>query len=303
MLTLLAALALALLCPLHGNGEVHRLVLAPGDTVVATSQGTGASIIFVPGLLGNSYGFRKVAPALADSGYRTVIVEPLGTGNSSRPQRADYTLEAQARRVAETMDLLDIPDAYFVCHSVGASICLRLALLAPTRVRGIISINGGPDEHAGTTGLRTAIRLAPLLKLLGAGRIIRGKVKGGLKKNSADPTWVTDDVVAAYTAPFRSVGPALHAFDAMSRAVEPDSLCTRLSQVSAPVLLLVGAGSAEGGPTPAGVAVFAAELPHFQADTIRNAGQYIQEEQPDSVVAAVQRLVRGGAPAAPRDER
>ncbi|NJD09466.1 MAG: alpha/beta fold hydrolase [Gemmatimonadetes bacterium] len=303
MLTLLAALAVALLGPRPGDGEVHRVVLAPGDTVVATSEGMGMAIVFVPGLVGNSYGFRKVVPALADSGYRTVIVEPLGTGNSSHPRQADYTLEAQARRVAETMNRLDIPDAYLVCHSVGASICLRLALLEPDRVRGVLSINGGPDEHAGTNGLRTAIRLAPLLKLFGAGRIIRGKVKGGMKKNSADPAWVTDDVVAAYTEPFRNADAALRAFRAMSQATEPDSLRPRLPDVAAPVRLLVGGGSAEGAPAPAGVAVLAAGLRQFTADTIRNAGQYIHEEQPDSVVAAVQRLVRGAVPPVPAEGR
>lgn len=291
---LLAAFATALLS-WRGNGEVYRVVLAPGDTVVATSEGSGTSVVFVPGLLGNSYGFRKVAPALADSGYRTVIVEPLGTGNSSRPREADYTLEAQARRVGETLAQLGISDAYFVCHSMAASICLRLALLEPARVRGIISINGGPDERAGTPGLKTAIRLAPLLKLLGAGRIIRGKVKNGLKKNSADPSWVTDDVVAAYTEPFRKVDVALRTFRAMGQAEEPDSLRPRLPRVGVPVLLLVGSAAPESGPSPAGVAAFAAGLPRFAADTIRNAGQYVQEEQPDSLIAAVQRLVHGRA--------
>ena len=293
---MLFALAAALLGGFRsGDREVHRVVLAPGDTVVATSEGAGASVVFVPGLLGNSYGFRRVAPALADSGYYTLIVEPLGTGNSSRPRKADYTLEAQARRVAETMDRLGIAEAYFVCHSVGTSICLRLALLQPARVRGIVSINGGPDERAGTPGLKTAIRLKPLLKLLGAGRIIRGRIKGGLKESSADPAWVTKDVVAGYTTPFRNLDGALRAYQAMSDAVEPDSLAPRLPRVSAPVLLLVGTGSRKGGPSPASVGALAAGLPRFTADTIRNAGQYIQEEQPDSVVAALQRLSGGQA--------
>jgi len=299
MLLLLAALIAALASFATGNGEVHRLVLAPGDTVVATSEGYGESIVFVPGLIGNSYGFRKVAPALADSGYHTLIVEPLGTGNSSRPRRADYTLEAQARRVADAMDRLGVSSAYFVCHSVGASICLRLALSEPTRVRGILSINGGPDERAGTAGLKTAIRLAPLLKLLGAGRIIRGKVKGGLENNSADRSWITTEALAAYTAPFRDFGAALGTFRAMGEAVEPDSLIPRLPLVRAPVLLLAGTGARGGGPAPDAVEILARGLARFTADTVRNAGQYIHEEQPDSVVAAVQRLVRGNGERVP----
>jgi len=294
MLMLLVALAGALLGSGPGEPLVYRLALAAGDTVVATVEGTGVPVVFVPGLLGNSYTFRKVAPALADSGYQTLIVEPLGTGNSAYPRDADYTLEAQAKRVEESLDLLGIADAYFVCHSVGASICLRLALQAPGRVRGIVSINGGPDERAGTPGLKTAIRLAPLLKLFGAGRIIRGKVKGGLQKSSADAGWVTAEVVDAYTAPLRELDATLRAYRGMVNSVEPDSLVPRLPQVGATVLMLVGTGSYESAPSAAGIAALAAGLPFFAADTVANAGQYIQEEQPDSVIAAVQRLVRGG---------
>jgi pimeloyl-ACP methyl ester carboxylesterase len=293
---LLAALAAALVAWLP-SGEVHRVVLAPGDTVVATSEGSGTSIVIIPGLLGNSFGFRGVTAALADSGYHTLIIEPLGTGNSSRPRRADYALEAQAQRVAATLDSLGVTDAYFVCHSVAASICLRLALLQPAMVQGIISISGGPDERAGTPGLKGAIRLAPLLRLLGAGRIIRGKVKDGLKKASADPAWVTAEVVARYTAPFKDFGPSLRAMRAMNEALEPDSLAPRLPNVSSPVVLLVGTGATPVAPSPADIRALAAGLPRFVADTIPNAGQYIHEEQPDSVIAAVQRLVRGSGPA------
>jgi len=274
---------------------VHRLVLAPGDTVVATSQGTGPTVVFVPGLLGNSFAFRKVAPALADSGYHTLIVEPLGTGNSSRPRGADYTLEAQAARIGKSLELLGVEHAWFVCHSVGASICLRLALQEPARVLGIVSINGGPDERAATAGLKTAIRLAPLLKLFGGGRIMRGRVRDGLRKSSADPEWVTDDVVAGYTAPFHSLDATLRATQAMSESVEPDSLVPRLPLITAEVLMLVGTGSSAGAPRPEAVATLAAGLPWFRADTITAAGQHIHEEQPEQVIAAVRRFVQGGA--------
>jgi pimeloyl-ACP methyl ester carboxylesterase len=294
MLLLALASVLAGVRSPNPGAEVHRIVLAPGDTVVATSQGSGPAVVFVPGLLGNSFAFRKVAPAVADSGFRSLIVEPLGTGNSSRPRGADYTLEAQARRVGASLAQLGVGEAWFVCHSVAASICLRLALQEPDLVLGIVSINGGPDERAATAGLKTAIRLAPLIKLFGAGRIIRGRVKGGLQESSADESWVTDDVVAGYTAPFRSLDATLRATQAMSEAVEPDSLLPRLPAVAAPVLMLVGTGSERGAPRPEAVAALAAGLPRFRADTVPAAGQHIHEERPERVIAAVLGFVRGG---------
>lgn len=271
--------------------EVHRIVLAEGDTMVATEHGAGATIVLVPGLLGHAFGFRELAPALAARGYRTLIIEPLGTGNSGRPERADYTLEAQAQRVAAVLDRLEVQEAHFVCHSVGASICLRLALQDPARVRGIVSLNGGPDERAATAGLRSALRFAPLLKLFGAGRMLRGKIVDGLRKNSADPSWVTDEVVAGYTAPFRDLGVALRTLKAMSTAVEPDSLRPRLPKLEVPVLFLAGVSSPSGAPRAEDVALMAREIPRFSADTIPDAGQYPHEEQPELVADAVVRFV------------
>src|SRR5699024_813317 len=116
---------------------------------------------------------------------------PLGMGASARPKDADYSLEAQAARVGHALDTLGISKATLVCHSVGASICMRLSLQRPALTRGIISINGWPDETAGTSGLKSALRMAPLLKLFGAQRIIRGKVKDGLRSSAANPAWVT----------------------------------------------------------------------------------------------------------------
>ena len=271
--------------------EVHRLEVAPGDTIVATEQGSGTTIVLVPGLLGHAFGFRRLAPALAEAGYRTLIIEPLGTGNSGARKDADFTLEAQAGRVASVLGQLGIERAHFVCHSVGASICLRLALQQPGSVRSVTSINGGPDEHAATSGLRSALRWAPLIKLFGGGGRMRGKLVDGLRKSSADPAWVTDEVVAGYTAPFQDLDLTLNTLKGMARAVEPDSLRPRLPQVSQPVLLLLGLDAPDGAPKQEDVDALARGLPRFSADTIPNAGQYAHEEQPAAVVAAIVRFV------------
>lgn len=271
--------------------SVRRVVLAPGDTVVATVSGAGQAVVFVPGLLGSSFGFRKVTSPLADAGYRTVVFEPLGTGNSSRPRGADYTLEAQASRLLVVMDELEVGSAHLVCHSVGASICMRAALRSPARVRGIVSINGGPDERAATSGLKTALRLAPLLKVLGAGRMLRGKLVGGLKENSADAAWVDDAAIAGYSAPFHDFTASLRTFNAMSEAVEPDSLGPRLRELRTPVLMLVGTGSKKGAPSADAVTRMAREIPRFEADTFPDAGQYIHEERPERVAASIRQFV------------
>jgi pimeloyl-ACP methyl ester carboxylesterase len=267
------------------------MVLAPGDTIAITSFGSGHAVIVVPGLLGAAYGFRHVIPALVSSGHRVIVVEPLGTGASARPEHADYTLEGQASRVLHVMNAAGVRTATLVCHSVGGSICYRLALRAPDRVEGIVALNGGPDEHAATDGLRTAMKFAPLIRLLGSAAM-RERLSEGLVETSADPEWVTDEVIEAYTAPYRDLGLALQGLNGMTDAEEPMPLLPRLKQLNVPVVLLVGTGGAEDAMSAQDLALLEAHVTGLAIERVETAGQYIQEEAPKAVIDAVHSLRR-----------
>jgi pimeloyl-ACP methyl ester carboxylesterase len=296
-------LALLLLAPAGASAQgalpelravtASRIALGTGDTIAVTATGEGDPVVLVPGLLGSAFSFRHLAELLADEGLRTIVVEPLGTGASAKPRKADYTLEAQALRVAATLDSLGIGRADFVCHSVGASICMRLALHAPERVRSIVSLNGGPDERAATGGLKGALRLAPFLKLFGGERIARNKVRNGLRASAADPAWVTEEVVRGYTAPYSDLTAVLRALNAMSESKEPVALGPRLAELETPVLLLIGTGGEQPGTSPEDLAAMTGSMPALTVDSIAGAGQYPQEEQPEVVAAAVLEFLRG----------
>lgn len=274
--------------------EVLRLTVAPAETLSVSLAGHGDPVVIVPGLLGAAFGFRKVTAALVDAGYRVVVVEPLGTGASSRPKAADYSLTRQSERVEAVLDTLGIRGALLLCHSVGASVGLRLALRRPELVAGIVSINGGPAEEAGTAGLRFALKFAPLLKLLGGSDFVRRKIHEELRRNSGDPAWVTEEVIESYTAPFAAdFDGTLDALRGMVSSREPYALLPRLEQLAAPVLLLVGGDRSTLSPEE--VAALATRLPTLLLDSIPGAGDYIHEERPAVVVAAVQRLHRGRA--------
>jgi hypothetical protein len=58
----------------------------------------------------------------------------------------------------------------------------------------------------------------------------------------------------------------------------------------APVLLLIGTVPHPAGIGPDERELLKARLPNFETDTVSGSGQYIQEEQPAAVVAAVGRL-------------
>ena len=276
-----------------GDTERRFVVVAPAETLAVTVDGgDGRAVVMVPGLLGAAYTFRHVRHALAEAGLRVVVVEPLGTGASSRPKHADYSLTAQSRRIEAALDSLRIDSAILVCHAVGASMCFRMAARRPEQAAGIVSLNGGAAERAGTPGLRSALRYAPVLSLFGAEGIVRDRLAEGLVASSYDPAWVTEEVIRGYTAPFdEDLGGALDALQRMMGAAEPEPLRPLLRRIRVPVRLLMGAGPPKDIVPPAEVETLREELEDFRVELVHRSGQYIQEERPAAVVRAIVSLL------------
>src|SRR6058998_3344919 len=91
--------------------HTFSLALSPAESVAVTVTGTGDPVVLVPGLFGSAFGYRAVIPLLTDAGYRAIVVEPLGIGSSARPEHADYSLTAQADRIAAALDRLSVRHA------------------------------------------------------------------------------------------------------------------------------------------------------------------------------------------------
>jgi pimeloyl-ACP methyl ester carboxylesterase len=272
------------------------VVVAPAETLHVEAWpggggGAGPTVAVIPGLFGGAFSFRKVLPQLAARGYRPIVIEPLGTGLSGRPLKADYSLEAQSRRIAAALDSLGTGPVLVLAHSLGAAMAYRLALDRPDLVRGIVSLEGGPTEEATTSGFRSAMRYLPWIKLFGGINLVRRKVRGMLIDSSGDRSWVTDGVVLGYTfGDARAFDATLRTYQAMSRAREPEKLAPRLAQISCPVILVVGTARHDGDVDPQEVALLAHALRSFEVDTEPGAGHYLQEERPAAVVSAVERL-------------
>jgi pimeloyl-ACP methyl ester carboxylesterase len=76
---------------------------------------------------------------------RALFPDTRGHGLSSRFERPeDYTYARKAEDVLLWLDALGIDRAVFGGASMGAALSLWLAVHAPTRVRGVISISGPP---------------------------------------------------------------------------------------------------------------------------------------------------------------
>lgn len=285
-------LTLALLSAPADSAVIRDIVVAPGETIRTTTVGTGRPLVLIPGIFGAAYAYRGITGTLAAAGYQTIVIEPLGYGFSSHPKAADYSFSAQTDRVGEALDSLGVTRALLVAQSSGASIALRLAIARPDLVRGLLSIDGGPAESAATPGLKKAFRFGGgLAKMAMDESMLRHDVRKEIVKNSGDTTWVTDAVIRGYTAgQVADMHGSIDAFHGMSKSKEPASLADRLHECAIPVRLLVGSVKHPAEVPHDQRELLSARLPDFKADSVAGSGQYIQEEQPAAVVAAVARL-------------
>ena len=266
---------------------------APSTNVRAIAD-TWPAVVVLSGPLGSAFSMRHITAGLAEQGIGSVVIDPLGMGRSSRPKVADYTLTRQAQRVASVLDTLGVQKVLFIAPGTSATIALHFAADNPNRVAGIISLSGGPMDSQGTRAVSLALKMAPLLDNPIGRALGRRKFMSGVREQSFSDAWCTKDVMKVYLEPFeRDLRGSLRSLAAMSEAVEPATIVSRLSLVTAPVQLLVGEKISPNSTTEAQVAVFARGLPSFRVDTIARSGTMLHEERPDAVVqAAMAALVR-----------
>jgi pimeloyl-ACP methyl ester carboxylesterase len=278
------------------SASVTHVAVAPSESLTvyttipssSSENSVGTAIVLLPGLLGGAFGFRKVTPELAATGHTTFAIEPLGVGSSSHPDDGDYSLDAQADRVNAVLDTFKITNAVIVGSNFGASVALRLAYRHPERVGAVLLIEGGPVDRSSTGGASVALRLAPVLRIFGARGMARRHIAEALREYSADPAWVTEQVIDAYARPIvHDLGGAARVLNEMRRAAVPEPLADNLWRIRQPVQLLVGAAHRHGGIDASEIALLRERLPDFVADTVASSGVYVHEEQPEIVVSFI----------------
>lgn len=267
------------------------IAVAPGESLRVRREGLGRPVVLVPGLLGGAFSFRQLAALLRQRGYETIIIEPLGVGGSSRPPEADYSLTAQAKRVATVLESLEVGGVILVAHSLAASIALRVAAAHPSLISGIVSLEGGLSESAATPALRWAVRFGSILKLPGGREHAWGLLRQQIMESSGDRRWVTARVLEAYVTPVaRDLDGTLKVYRAMVAARDETPTSAVLAAVRCPVVILLGGAPHAGGPEPAAISRLERALPHARSETLAGAGHFLQEERPDAVAIVVREL-------------
>jgi pimeloyl-ACP methyl ester carboxylesterase len=96
-------------------------------------------IVYMHGLLLDAELNRGIAQALAERGYKVVLLDLLGHGRSDKPMHAsEYRIDSYADQVIGLLDHLGVEKAVLGGISLGANVSLFAATRYPERTRALV---------------------------------------------------------------------------------------------------------------------------------------------------------------------
>ena len=253
-------------------------------------SGEGPTVVFVHGTPSSSFEYRHVIEQLAPD-HHCLAPDHLGFGRSPKPVDGDYSLVAHQQRFEAFLEAHDVHDAVFVLHDFGAAIALPALWAKPERCRGVVLANTFLWPATGLMGwimgfygtalgqwmYRTFNLSVGMLLPYAWGR--RKPLTPELKAQYQAPLSTPDDRRSTAALPGELVGPTLTALEA--RAAEVGRF---------PVRIVWGMADAVVGEGE--LARWEAALPGVTVDRVDDAGHFVAEEAPETIVAAV-RAVAG----------
>lgn len=244
-----------------------------------------------------SYLYRRIVPLLVARGHRVLAPDLIGFGRSDKPAaRADYTFERHVDWTSAWLASLDLKDITLFCQDWGGLIGLRLVARFPERFSGVVAAN---------TGLPVGGRKAPLpFRIWVAFSQWVPRFPTGWLVSKGTARGLSPAEKAAYDAPFpderykqgaRQFPILVPITDAHPSVAECKQAWDVLSRFEKPFLT---AFSDRDPITRGGDRIFQERVPGAKGQphtTIRNAGHFLQEDQPEQIACLIDDLVKRAA--------
>lgn len=119
-----------------------------GITLHTVEHGQGPLVVLCHGFPELGFSWRHQVFALAEAGYRVLVPDMRGYGDSSRPAEPElYDALTLAGDLVGLLDHFGADDAVFVGHDWGAATVWNLALAHPGRVRAVAGLSVPPTPR------------------------------------------------------------------------------------------------------------------------------------------------------------
>lgn len=120
----------------------HKYVQTNGIRMHVVEAGSGFPVLLCHGFPELWYSWRHQLKALAAAGFRAIVPDQRGYGETDAPYAIDaYTIHHLVGDLTGLLDALAIDKAVIVGHDWGGLVVWQMALLAPHRVAGVVGLN------------------------------------------------------------------------------------------------------------------------------------------------------------------
>ena len=265
----------------------EKWTLIDGLRVRFSRAGAGPALVLVHGLLGYSFGWRKVIPAFAGQ-FEVFAPDLPGAGFSDCDPRLDSRLSSAANQLQGFLDAVGVSSCDLVGHSYGGATALMLAKRTPSRVRRLVLVS--PANLWSRYG---RIRLAMLRNRAVAtvfpslARPMRPLHNYFLRRVWGDARSITPEVFRGYSAPLRRVGVLEHAVKIVRTWNEDMRELQAVLEQPTPVPTLLVWGSKDRTVDPASAEPLRRNFQSAQLAFIESAGHLPYEECPDEFIRIV----------------
>lgn len=259
-------------------------------------EGAGSPLLFVHGNPTWSFAWRKLLQEFKTD-HRVLAVDHIGCGLSDKPQDYSYTLDQHVRNLCRFIEELDLRNVTLVAHDWGGAIGMGAATRLPERFDRFVLCNTAAFRSR-SIPFRIWICRMPLLGTLGL-RGLNLFSLAALRMAVRKPERMTREAQAGYLAPYNSwknriaverfvqdipLKPSHPSYGTLLEIEEKLSLFQ-----SKPILLPWG--MQDWCFTPEFLAEFQRRFPHAQACPIPEAGHYLFEDCPETLIGCIRQFL------------
>jgi len=271
--------------------SLRRRTRTSAGEIAYDALGYGPPVILVHGTPSRSYVWRDVASVLADR-FTVYVFDLLGFGGSERGEGLDVSIPAQARILAELVEIWGLEEPAVAGHDIGGAITLRAHLL-----------EGVPF---GRIALIDAVALRPWITPT------TQHVKAHLDVYGTMPTAVFEAIVGSHLRTATHLPMDEGAFDAylsqwsgdlgqrlyLQKDAQLDEADTAafeplLASIEVPVRIVWGEHDA--WLPPATAEHLKETIPNADLRVLPETGHFAMEDSPDEVAEALEEFFAAGA--------
>jgi (E)-2-((N-methylformamido)methylene)succinate hydrolase len=238
-------------------------------------QAARATVVLIHGVGMNQTVWSPQIGPLTAAGYRVVVYDMLGHGDSTLPTD-EPTLGEYASQLKVLLDATGVDRAHVVGHSMGALVTLEFALTHPQRTLSVVALNAVYDR---TPAQREAV-------MTRAATLDEPSLDTGIDATLS--RWFGDPVPGHLTQAAQAVRDLLLSVDPVGYArtyrlfaCSDDAHVGRLASLAVPALFLTG--ECDPNSSPAMSRAMAAATPFGHAEIIANERHMMNVTDPERV--------------------